>query len=268
LESNQLPVTPKADRSLPLGKINVAELFKQIYNLIPSKLRTYIQTTEWNLYLYVIYSFLISHTKEYFSQTGEDKLLSVYLPELSGRYIDIGAGQPVRGSNTYYFYKRGWDGFLIDPLRFNQKLNSIFRKRDIKLESLIADQDEFLDFFEFYPGEYSTTVKKVADNLLDRNIKLKNTYKVKCFPLGSLDILMKPTDPSFVSIDVEGMDLDVLKSNNWEKIKPRVICIEEDPPIKSESKISKYLKTVDYKYMNSTGVSSIYVHEEYLLKIV
>lgn len=157
---------------------------------------------------------------------------------------------------------------MIDPLRFNQKLNSIFRKRDIKLESLIADQDEFLDFFEFYPGEYSTTVKKVADNLLDRNIKLKNTYKVKCFPLGSLDVLMKPTDPSFVSIDVEGMDLDVLKSNNWEKIKPRVICIEEDPPIKSESKISKYLKTVGYKYMNSTGVSSIYVHEEYLLKIV
>ena len=259
---------PKVDRSLPLGRVNVVELFKQIYNLIPVKLRIYIQKTEINFFLYVIYSFLISHTKKYFSQSGEDKVLTMYLPESNGRYIDVGAGQPVRGSNTYYFYKQGWSGFLIDPLRFNQKLNHIFRKRDIKLESIIADQNEFLDFYEFYPGEYSTTVKKVADNLVERNIMLKNTYKVRCLPLGSLDILMKPTEPSLVSIDVEGMDLNVLKSNNWEKIVPRVICIEENPPIQSESEISNYLKTVGYKYMNSTGLSSVYVHEEYLLKIV
>ena len=42
---------------------------KQIYNLIPVKLRIYIQKTEINFFLYVIYSFLISHTKKYFSQT-------------------------------------------------------------------------------------------------------------------------------------------------------------------------------------------------------
>ena len=258
---------PKVGHSLPLGRVDVVELFKQIYNLIPNKLKIYLQKTEVNFYLYIIYSFLISCTQKYFSQTGEDKLLSVYLPEPNGCYIDVGAGQPVRGSNTYYFYKRGWNGILIDPLRFNQKLNSIFRKRDIKLESLIADQNEFLDFYEFYPGEYSTTVKKVADNLIERNIRLKNSYKVRCFPLGSLDILMKPIEPSLISIDVEGMDLNVLSSNNWEKITPRVICIEEDPIIQSESEIAKYLKTVGYRYIDSTGLSSIYVHEEYLLTI-
>jgi hypothetical protein len=77
---------------------------------------------------------------------------------------------------------------------------------------------------------------------------------------------MKPIEPSLISIDVEGMDLNVLSSNNWEKITPRVICIEEDPTIQSESEIAKYLKTVGYRYIDSTGLSSIYVHEEYLLK--
>ena len=244
----------------------MVDLFKQIYNLIPEKLRICIQKTQINFYLYIVYSFLISYTQKFYSQTGEDELLSVYLPELNGRYTDVGAGQPVRGSNTYYFYKKGWSGILIDPLRFNQKLNHIFRKRDIKLESIIADQNKFLNFYEFYPGEYSTTVKKVADNLVERSIKLKNTYKVRCLPLGSLDILMKPTEPSLLSIDVEGMDLNVLKSNNWRKITPRVICVEEDAPVNSHSEISKYLKTVGYKYIESTGLSSIYVHEEYVLK--
>jgi hypothetical protein len=257
----------RADRSLTLGRVDVVKLFKQIYNLIPEKLRIYIQKTEINFYLYAIYSFLISYTQKFYSQTGEDKLLSIYLPELNGRYIDVGAGQPVRGSNTYYFYKRGWSGILIDPLRFNQKLNHIFRKRDIKLESIIALRNEFLNFYEFYPGEYSTTVKKVADNLVERNIKLKNTYKIRCLPLGSLDILMKTTKPSLLSIDVEGMDMHVLKSNNWKKTSPRVVCIEEDPPIRSESEISEYLKTVGYKYVNTTGTSSVYVHKLYLSKI-
>ena len=78
---------------------------------------------------------------------------------------------------------------------------------------------------------------------------------------------MKPTELSLISIDVEGMDLKVLKSNNWGKITPRVICFEEDPPIRSESAISEYLKTVGYKYVNTTGISSIYVHELYLSKI-
>ena len=77
---------------------------------------------------------------------------------------------------------------------------------------------------------------------------------------------MKPTEPSLLSIDVEGMDLNVLKSNNWRKITPRVICVEESAPVHSHSEISKYLKTFGYKYIESTGLSSIYVHEEYVLK--
>jgi peptide methionine sulfoxide reductase MsrB len=92
---------------------------------------------------------LISKFRKFFSQTGEDKLLSKYLPEMKGQYIDIGSGQPVRGSNTYFLSKKGWSGHLIDPLRFNLRLSKIFRKRDIKIEGLVSSQTEVLKFYEF-----------------------------------------------------------------------------------------------------------------------
>ena len=256
---------PKADHYLPLGKINVIELVRKVYNSLPNKTRNFIQTTELNFILYCIYSFLISKFRNFFSQTGEDKLIFKYLPEVNGQYIDIGSGQPVRGSNTFLLYKKGWTGYLIDPLRFNLRLSRIFRKRDIKIEGLVSSQNEMLNFYEFYPGEYSTTVSEIADNLIQRNIKLKNKYKLKSFPLSSLQISMVPSDPTFISIDVEGMDFDVLTSNDWEKITPRVICVEDVSPIKSETDISKYLKSKGYIFTDSTGISSIYVHNKYIV---
>jgi hypothetical protein len=254
---------PKVGHYLHLGSISLIELIRRTYNLLPNRTRNFIQTTELNFILYCIYSFLISKFRKFFSQTGEDKLISKYLPEMKGKYIDIGSGQPVRGSNTYFLYKKGWSGHLIDPLRFNLRLSKIFRKRDIKMEGLVSSQTEVLKFYEFYPGEYSTTVSEVADNLIKRNIKLKNVYELKGFPLSSLQISMTPFEPTLISIDVEGLDFDVLKSNDWEKITPRVICVEDTSPVSSESDISIYLNSKGYIFTDSTGISSIYVHSTY-----
>jgi hypothetical protein len=44
---------PKADHSLPLGRVDVVELLKRNYNLIPNKLKIYLQKTEVNFYLYI-----------------------------------------------------------------------------------------------------------------------------------------------------------------------------------------------------------------------
>jgi len=55
----------------------------------------------------------------YYSQFGEDQILDKLLPEKKGFFLDIGAGRPIRYSNTYLFYKRGWNGILIDPLTAN-----------------------------------------------------------------------------------------------------------------------------------------------------
>ena len=56
---------------------------------------------------------------ESFSQCAEDMIARSLIDTSAGRYVDIGSGHPVRGSNTYSLYRQGWSGLLVDPLRTN-----------------------------------------------------------------------------------------------------------------------------------------------------
>jgi FkbM family methyltransferase len=199
---------------------------------------------------------------KFYSQCDEDKLMLKYLPEKTGTYIDVGAGQPVRGSNSYYFYKKGWTGHLFEPIQSNIDLIRVFRRRDMKYRKLVGEINSKNIFYEFIPTEYSTTVKKVADNLVKEGKKLKSTYEVKSIRLSDTEIELNPSQPSFLSIDVEGADLEVLNSIDWKKIKPRVVCIEEVGESKS-AQIKGKLESQDYSLVKDSGISKIYLHNSY-----
>jgi len=257
---------PKADLYLHLGRIKLLKLILKLYNFIPKFIRNYIIRTKLNLFLYAVYSLLISKTQRYFSQSGEDRFIYEYLPESKGVYIDIGSGQPVRGSNTYFFYKLGWRGHLIDPLLFNSKLNRIFRSRDIRILGAIAEHELEREFYELYPYEYSTLVPERAQSYSKKSgVWINGIYKVNTFPLSALTLEMSPLDPTFMSIDVEGFDFEVLKSNDWRKILPRVICVEAPNPVISPTEISVYLSNLGYEFVALIGISNVFVHKSYLV---
>ena len=239
---------------------------QKLYNYFPVRLRLLIQSSWINFYFYALYSFLISKTQDFYSQTGEDQLLLKYLPEANGSFVDVGAGQPVRGSNTYYFYKRGWSGTLIDPVDFNLRLTKLFRTRDKFIQNIVSSKNATLNFYEFYQAEYSTIEKSVAESLVNRGIKLRSKIDLKPITLASLNLACEPIDATLLSIDVEGHDLEVLQSNNWSGFKPRVICVEENIASnkQSDSNIANYLMAYGYKFVESTGLTSIYVHSDYL----
>ena len=257
---------PKAGRYLPLGKISVIRLLQKLYNYLPTKFRLLIQSSWLNFYLYVLYSLLISKNREFYSQTGEDELLIKYLPENTGSYVDVGSGQPVRGSNTYFFYKRGWSGTLIDPVKFNSRLTKLFRRRDTFVRNIVSSKNAPLSFYEFYPAEYSTIEKSVAEDLVKRGIKLKSEVNFNPISLASLNLTYQPLEPTLLSIDVEGHDLEVLNSINWFDFKPRVIFVVENISDNTQegSKITNYLIAHGYEFVENTDISSIYVHTDYL----
>jgi FkbM family methyltransferase len=184
------------------------------------------------------------------------------LPEKTGTYIDVGAGQPVRGSNTYYYYKKGWTGHLFEPIQSNIDLIKIFRRRDEKHQKLISEVNSKTTFYEFVPTEYSTIVKNIADNLITEGKKLKNVYELESLRLSDTNIELNPSRPSFLSIDVEGADLGVLNSIDWTKIKPRVVCIEEVGETNTKA-IKEKLEFEGYSLVNDSGISKIYLHKSY-----
>ena len=127
-------------------------------------LKNRIKSSQFHLLAEGIYNlywiFLIR--PKWYSQTGEDRLIAKYLPEGTGKYLDIGAGLPIRGSNTYFLYKRGWSGVVLDPISLNIKLSRTFRPRDIRFQTCVGISETEIFFYEFIPYGYSTIEESVA----------------------------------------------------------------------------------------------------------
>ena len=96
--------------------------------------------------------------------------------------------------------------------------------------------------------------------LMKNGMNFVKSYKVKTLSLVSLGKSVSPNSPSLLSIDAEGSDLEVLKSNNFKFFRPRVICVEDlDLKINSCSEIQDFLQKKGYELKDKTGPSCIYV---------
>lgn len=200
------------------------------------------------------------------SSFGEDRVLVKYLPEVLGSYIDVGAGAPVRGSNTYLFYERGWRGITIDPIKSLVKMHQKKRSRDIQILSAVgASNEKELMFYEFLADDFSTTSLTNVEKLEKIGAIPRRQYFVSTITLSSLHHVCNPKLPTLLNIDVEGAELSVLEGNDWDTCKPRVISVEEwDSPIYEPTKIRIFLEERGYRLASRCFLTSIYVHEDYL----
>lgn len=193
-----------------------------------------------------------------FSQEGEDLILARYFENRAkGFFIDIGAHHPKKYSNTYKFYKTGWRGINVDAMPGSMELFKAIRPYDINLEMPVSDESTTLTYFIF---------NETALNTLDPNeANLKNNtngYKiVQKLELKTtrLDELLSKYLPKnivnidFMTIDVEGLDLQVLKSNDWIKYRPELILVEE---LRTDLE-TVMLKSPVFAFMKEQGYSLI-----------
>lgn len=202
-----------------------------------------------------------------YSQEGEDLILNkLFNNKKTGLYVDVGAYHPVKFSNTYFFYKRGWSGINIDAMPGSMRLFRRKRKRDINIESGIAMHETSVMYYRFEESAYNTFSEELAER--NKGIsQYKDAVSVRCQPLSYF--LRKHIESSqkidFMSIDVEGYDLEVLKSNDWEKFVPKVILIEDHAfniEIPSHSKVFNYLKEKGYNVYAKTGNNLIFVNKK------
>lgn len=199
--------------------------------------------------------------QDFFAQHGEDAYISPLVPQF-GFYIDIGSGRPVSGNNTFFLYKRGWRGILVDPLKMNKRASIMIRPRDTFIEGLCGSRG-FTEFYEFFPYEYSTTSQDVYRRLVDEGAhysKLINTSRLETFPLSDLEMYIRPELFMVMSIDVEGKDLDVLRTWCMDFKKPEIILIENHAnKDKSTNAIQEYLYSYSYQLLEKIGPTEIYL---------
>jgi FkbM family methyltransferase len=163
-----------------------------------------------------------------YSQTGEDAVIRSLLDETrQGIYVDVGCHDPVRSSNTLSLYLHGWHGVNIDA---NPRLIERFkatRLRDIAVCAAISDQEHDLVFHEFDDERVSTVSEEVLPEWQTK-WKKRSERVVRTRTLDSVlqEHLEPGTEIDLLSVDVEGHDLNVLRSIDLEVFRPKLIVVE------------------------------------------
>lgn len=190
---------------------------------------------------------------ECYSQEGEDAILNrIFHDKANGFFIDIGAHHPLRFSNTYKFYKKGWRGINVDAMPGSMAIFKQLRPLDINLEIPVSDKKERLPFYIFKDGALNTLLKSHADTLVAKGHRVEKMIDIETDTL--LNILDKymPTNTviDFMSIDAEGFDFNILKSNDWNKFRPNLVLIESepDPEYFLTSELYRYMQANDYSF--------------------
>lgn len=162
-----------------------------------------------------------------YSQFGEDMLVSQLLPQQTGFYVDCGAHDPWRYSNTALLHQRGWTGINIDADDAAVERFRIGRPGDINVHSGVSDGPGVLSFARFSDS---------AVNTFDPAMTLQqspgfgapNLSQVSVEPLATLLARHVPQNTAidYLNVDCEGLDFKVLSGNDWSRFQPKVITVE------------------------------------------
>jgi FkbM family methyltransferase len=201
------------------------------------------------------------------SQLGEDLILSLLLEgKKNGFYIDIGANHPKKFNNTYLLYKSGWRGINIEP---NPKKMASFkhqRNRDINLAIGVGPKETMMKYYRFDEDTLNTFDYAFVEKNKKMGHRLLDTIDVPVKPLSTVfkEYMPLGTNMDVMSLDTEGYDMEVLKSNDWNKYRPKFIIIETLEYKRTElgrrydDIFTPYMKSVDYTPVANTVVNTIY----------
>ncbi|MBD1874003.1 FkbM family methyltransferase [Nodosilinea sp. FACHB-131] len=210
---------------------------------------------------------IYSHHNLSFSQEGEDRILCrIFEYQNQGFYVDVGAHHPQRFSNTYLFYLRGWKGINIDAMPGSMKQFEELRPEDINVEAAISDSQETLNYYMFDEPALNSFSEKVSVERGEMtNYKIIDKSLIKTRRLSEIldQYLLVDQVIDFLNIDVEGLDYQVLLSNDWSKYKPKVILVEElsssiNSIVSSPTEIGSLLSHQGYELFAKTFNTSFY----------
>lgn len=214
-------------------------------------------------------------SKTSWAQQGEDLIIDFIFTWQLGcafpSYLDIGANHPSILSNSYYFYKKGCRGVNIEPdPNLIEHIRSC-RPADINLNIGIGKVESELDFYRMSQSTLNTFSKETADDYKTNKQfgypEIIGVDKVKVLPINDiLEKYFKATTDYFISIDVEGLDLEIVKSIDYEKYRPKIICVEtlvytRDGLLDKQHEIIDFILSKGYSCYADTSVNSIFVRK-------
>jgi FkbM family methyltransferase len=210
--------------------------------------------------------------KKSYSQCGEDMIIDFVFGQLKMQkftYLDVGCHHPTYLSNTAFFYEKGHRGACVEPDPFLFKAIKEVRKEDICLNVGVGiDDNKEADFYILSERTLNTFSKEEAERYQSYgNKRIENVMKVSLLNINSVMGQYLSPYPNFVSLDIEGMDLAILKTFDFKKFRPEVFCIEtitytENGTEEKIIPVIKYMEQQGYFVYADTYINSIFVDKE------
>jgi len=151
----------------------------------------------------------------------------------------------------------------IDPTPGCMAEFDMLRPKDINLEVGVSMQEGERSFYCYNETALNGIDNDRREELADSPYKLEQIIKIKTKPLGGIldshDVVFN--SPNFLSVDVEGLEMEVLQSNRWEKYPFRWIMVEqsrEDLTTINRSAPWLFLSPMGYRPVAFTGRTVIY----------
>ena len=204
------------------------------------------------------------HLRCHFSQFGEDAVLWTYLQgKPPGFYVDVGCHHPFRYSNTALLsIAKGWRGINIDVDQRAIDLFNSYRPNDINVCAAVGRVAGEMEVTFFDDGAVNSLDPVFSSN--PRWAHLNPIRKnVRVVPLRDvLNANLPPgTQIGLMNIDVEGLDLEVLESNDWSKFRPEYLAVEINGlnlNLPEQNTTFKFLRSQGYRLAAHAFLTSIF----------
>jgi len=204
----------------------------------------------------------------YNSQFGQDKFIfeQVLKGQKKGFFLDIGASEPVNQNNTYYFEKLGWDGIVVEPRK--EDFERLKKERSCICENVaISANKEIRKFLQVtgYAKGLSGILEGYNVNHLVRVVKEVLQFggglqllDIDCVPISDLLNKHNVNTVDYLSIDVEGLELSILKTIEFDKVFIKCLTVENNYKNKE---IESFLISNKFKKVAELSCDEVYVHE-------
>lgn len=204
-----------------------------------------------------------------YAQNGEDLIVAGFFPDIEkGFYVDVGANHPIRHSVTKILYDKGWHGINIEPNIDLFKQIEKHRPNDINLNIGIAGKEGSLELRVYHSRDglaglstFTSEIKEEYAGQENEDTKNFTDVVVKTTSLAQLFKSQKVDTIHFLKVDVEGFENEVLRSNDWKKYRPILLCIESNHLVNDWH---DYLKEQKYTVVFNDGLNDYLLANEEL----
>lgn len=193
-----------------------------------------------------------------YSQYEEQKYILEYFGNYIGTFLDVGAADGITFSNVYQLLLNGWSGISVEPeSQTLVHLANLYKQFNNRSEIVVAVVDTVEQFVTFYEnGQLSSTSHEHMANWEWHRQEHGYEWRPithRTVTLNSLLSHYSNRNLDFISIDLEGNNLDVVRSTDW-NLAPncKLLCIEHD---QNWDPLIAYLEPYGFKFYHKTSVN-------------